>query len=117
MVYSEYILFSEGYVYLDPKITQGEPRKMIGHISAGKKAVCVKFFYATKGNTSAPITFYIQNGLVYLPVHRVQANTGGKWLENNFSCCLPERNKEKKVSIFIPHTKKMVIDTQAIKKQ
>ncbi|KAK3758167.1 hypothetical protein RRG08_027800 [Elysia crispata] len=91
--------YEKGYVYLDPKITQGEPRKMIGHISAGKKAVCVKFFYATKGNTSAPITFYIQNGLVYSPVHRVQANTGGSWLENNFSCCLPERNKEKKIAI------------------
>ncbi|RUS79042.1 hypothetical protein EGW08_013199, partial [Elysia chlorotica] len=81
--------YQKSYVFLDPTESQGKPRMMKAFVSAGKRAVCVEFFYATAGNASAPVNIYIQDGGSLSLMHHVTANTGGDWKSDNFSCCLP----------------------------
>ena len=90
---------TETYVYLDPKESQGEPRVMKANIAAGKKAICVKFFYATSGNVTVPLNIYIRDGDSFSLMHHVAANTGGAWETTHFSCCLPNVQSVKAVSV------------------
>ncbi|GFS06738.1 hypothetical protein ElyMa_002972300 [Elysia marginata] len=83
--------FKKGYVYLDSAKSNGNPRKLLGKISSGKKAICINFNYATNGSSTVPITILIQEGAVYKPAHQVLANTRGKWKSSSFSCCLPQQ--------------------------
>ncbi|GFS14468.1 zonadhesin [Elysia marginata] len=91
--------YEKGYVYLDANVSNGKPKMMSAQIGAGKKAICVQFFYVTTGSSKVPINFYIQDGPVYVPVYKTEAQTGGTWENDTFSCCLPNIESTKKIAI------------------
>ncbi|RUS72373.1 hypothetical protein EGW08_019871, partial [Elysia chlorotica] len=47
------------YMYLEPAISKGNPKKLIGRIAKDKTAICVDMSYNTAGNESVPINLYI----------------------------------------------------------
>ncbi|RUS81213.1 hypothetical protein EGW08_011007 [Elysia chlorotica] len=89
----------KGYVYLDPQISQGKPRKMSAEISAGRQAICALFYFASTPGASVPVSVLIQNEDRYVPVMEFKAETDGKWNSANFSCCLPNLSQSKKFAI------------------
>ncbi|GFR81928.1 hypothetical protein ElyMa_002353000 [Elysia marginata] len=91
--------YEKGYVHLDANVSNGKPRKMSAQIGPGRKAICVQFFYATAGSSKVPISFYISDGPVYVSVYKTEAQTGGTWRNDTFSCCLPNIGNVKRIAI------------------
>lgn len=87
------------YIYLNPALSAGTPKKLLGRLPANVVAVCFDIVYATGGTLPVPIDLYIENGNAMQRVHQITARTEGEWETTQFACCLPNFDRAKQFAI------------------